>query len=710
MCENDSGAAWRSPIEMKETIMLERMENLVMLKKVAICFALLISLSLPVASQLPTTPYSPSLLLGAAWYPEQWPESRWEADLSLMEAAHIHFVRIGEFAWSSLEPREGVYELDWLDHAVRAAERHHIAVIIGTPTATPPAWLTTKYPETLRTFPDGRKDGHGNRTQFDWSSPKYRELAAGIATKLAERFGHDPNVIGWQICNEYGNESFGPETKAQFQQWLRAKYKTLENLNARWTTSYWSESYQDWSQIPIQEGYGNPGLLLNWKEFVSDTWRSYQRNQIEAIRAHADSRQKITTNMMGWFDAYDHYTVAQDLDFASWDNYVGSGHLDPVRTGATHDLTRGFLRRNFWVMETQPGWVNWSGNNNVLDKGEVRAMAWNDIGHGADAVSFWQWRSALNGQEQYHGVLVGADGTPVPVYDEAKQIGAEFEKAAPALAGTTIDSQVAILQDYESRWAINWQRHNSAFGPEDALIRYYASLRALARSVDIVADTAPLGRYKLVVAPALNLLTPEAAKNLEAYVRGGGHLVLTQRSAMKDEDNSLYPQRQPGPLAELLGARVEQWYSLDKPVPIDGEWGSGEDRVWAEQLSVSSPETRTLMRYGKSNGWLDGQPAAVTRSVGQGSITYIGAGLDGETMRAAAKWMMRQAGLNPVMSDLPADVDLAIRSGNGKRIFIFTNYGVSPRTIVLPSPMQDVLKGGTVSSVTLPQYGVAVLR
>jgi beta-galactosidase len=228
--------------------------------------------------------------------------------------------------------------------------------------------------------------------------------------------------------------------------------------------------------------------------------------------------------------------------------------------------------------------------------------------------------------------------------------------------------------------------------------------------VDIVADTAPLGRYKLVVAPALNVLTPQAAKNLEAYVRGGGHLVLMQRSAMKDEDNSLYPQRQPGPLAELLGARVEQWYALEKPVPIDGEWGAGEDRMWAEQLSVSSPETKTLMRYGKSNGWLDGQPAAVTRSVGQGSITYIGTGLDGKTMKAAANWMMREAGLNPILSDLPDDVDLAIRSGNGKRVFIFTNYGALPRTIVLPSPMQDALTGGKVSSITLPQYGVSVLQ
>jgi beta-galactosidase len=244
---------------------------------------------------------------------------------------------------------------------------------------------------------------------------------------------------------------------------------------------------------------------LNWKEFVSDTWRSYQRNQIDAIRAHADPRQKITTNMMGWFDAYDHYTVAQDLDFASWDNYVGTGHLDPVRHRSQARSYARFPQKELLGDGDSARHGELVANNNTLDKGEVRAMAWNDIGHGADAVEFWQWRSALNGQEQYHGVLVGADGTPVPVYDEVKQIGAEFEKAAPLLDGTTVDSQVAILHDYESRWAINWQRHNSAFDPVDNLVSYYASLRALARSVDIVADTAPLGRYKLVVAPALNL-------------------------------------------------------------------------------------------------------------------------------------------------------------------------------------------------------------
>ena len=663
---------------------------------------------------LPAAPRKPALSLGAAWYPEQWPESRWDADLTLMQAAHINFVRVGEFAWSTMEPKEGDYELDWLARAVRLAEKHGIAVVLGTPTAAPPAWLTQKYPETLRTKEDGRKDEHGRRQQFDWSNPKYRELCRAIAGKLAERFGHDPDVIGWQIDNEYANESYGPETDAQFQAWLKNKYGTLDNLNTRWTTAYWSETYQNWDQIPIEETGGNPGLMLNWKQFVSDTWRSYQRNQIDAIRPLADKRQFITTNMMGLFDAYDHYTVSQDLDLASWDDYVGTGHLDPVLNGFTHDLTRGFLRKNFWVMETQPGAVNWSSDNNMLNKGEVRAMAWNAVGHGAEAVEYWQWRSALNGQEQYHGTLVGPDGTPVPLYSEIQTLGAEFAKAAPVLAGTTVEAQVAVLQDYNSRWAINWQRHNKAFDPVAELNSFYKPLYTAMGAVDVVADTAPLDRYKLVVAPGLNLLTPAAVANLQAYVRGGGHLVLGPRSAMKDEDNSLFPERQPGALEDMLGARVEQYYALESTVPLNGPWTSGsaagESSLWAEQLGSVKPGADILLTYGDSNGWLDNQPAAVSRKVGKGRITYIGAYMDGGTMKSAVNWMLDQSRLTPLVPGVPANVDVAVRSGEGKRLLLLTNYDAAPQTIALPHPMEDVLAGGTTSSVTLPRYGVAVLR
>ncbi|HKV24754.1 MAG TPA: beta-galactosidase [Candidatus Acidoferrum sp.] len=541
------------------------------------------------------------------------------------------------------------------------------------------------------------------------TSPKYRELARGIAEQLAKRFGHNPWVLGWQIDNEYADVSFDPGTKAQFQQWLKARYGTLDNLNARWTTSYWSQTYTDWSQIPIETRYGNPGLLLSWKRFVSDTWRSYQKNQLEVIRANCAPRQFITTNMMGWFDGYDHYTVSQDLDFAAWDDYVGEGHLDPAKNGAAHDLTRGFLRKNFWVMETQPGSVNWAPVNNSLDKGEVRAMAWHDVGHGADTVSYWQWRSALNGQEEYHGTIVGADGTPVPLYPEIQQIGKEFAKASPVLAGTTVKSEVAILNSYDSRWALEWQKHNSQYDPVAEILSYYKPLRAIAQSIDILPPTDSLDQYKLVVAPGLNVIPDAAARNLIAYVRQGGHLVFGQRSGMKNDDNGLQPERQPGPFVDLLGGRVEQYYALLHPIPVDGQFGAGKCTLWAELLTTKDSNTQVLETYGKSNGWLDGQPAAITRQVGKGRITYIGAWLGPTAMAAAAKWMTDISGVKPAFGPVPDGVEVYPRYGTHGTVFIFVNFSKTEETVSLPNAMEDVLEGGLKQSLTLPQYGVAVL-
>lgn len=654
---------------------------------------------------------APSIMLGTAWYPEQWPESRWDADLQLMQKAGIRMVRIGEFAWSRMEPAEGQYDLGWMERAIQAASKHGIYTVVGTPSAAPPAWLTQKYPETLRTKEDGQKDQHGNRQQFNWANPKYRELSRKIAEQMAKRFGHNPWVLGWQIDNEYANASFDPETKKQFQDWLRAHYGTLDNLNTRWTTAYWSESYSDWSEIPIQVGYGNPGLLLNWMRFVSATWRDYQKNQLDVIRANSEPRQFIMTNTMGWFDGFDHYVVEQDLDLAAWDDYVGQGHLDLVRNGATHDLTRGFKQKNFWVMETQPGSVNWAKINNSLDKGEVRAMAWHAIGHGADVVSYWQWRSALNGQEQYHGTLVGTDGTPVPLYDEIAQLGKEFEKAAPVLAGTSPKADVAILHSYDSRWAIQWQKHNGDYDPVKALLSYYGPLRQIAQSVDILSPSAKLDGYELVVAPGLNVVSAEVAQHLIEYVQQGGHLVLGQRSLMKDDDNSLWPQRQPGPLVEALGGRIEQYYALTDPVPVSGNWGESKSELWAEMLSAKSPETQVLMRYGKSNGWLDDQPAAISRKVGKGRITYIGVWLDPKAMSNAARWMLQESNVKPAFGpELPEGVEVSVRYGDNKKaVVILVNCTKSKQAIKLPGAMADVLNGGSLSVVQLAPYGVAVL-
>jgi len=272
-----------------------------------------------------------------------------------------------------------------------------------------------------------------------------------------------------------------------------------------------------------------------------------------------------------------------------------------------------------------------------------------------------------------------------------------------------VRSQVAILHSYDSRWAIDWQRHNKNYDPKDELVSYYRPLRAVNQSIDVIPPTAALSQYKLVVAPGLNVLSDTAAKNLAAYVRQGGHLVLGQRSAMKDDDNGLQPQRQPGPLADLLGGRVEQYYALLNPVPVEGSFGAGQSKLWAELLSAKDAGTEVLERYGKSNGWLDGKPAAITRKIGKGRITYIGAWMDDSATSAAAKWMADVSGVKPALEAVPDGVEVYPRYGEHGAVYILVNLSKAEQTIALPSAMNDVLEGGSTRSVTLPIYGVAVL-
>ncbi len=432
-----------------------------------------------IAQPAPTPYVTPhALLLGSAWYPEQWPESRWDADLQLMQDAHMNVVRVGEFAWSTLEPTEDHYDLDWLDRAIALAAKHHIAVVIGTPTDAPPAWLTAKYPDTLGMNADGHLRQHGNRRQFSYASPRYRLFCEQIVAQLAKRFGHNPNVIGWQIGNEYSDESFDPATRAQFQHFLKAKYKTLDNLNQRWATAYWSQTYTAWDQIPIVNTGGNPGLLLEHKHFVTAIWRSFQQAQIKVLRPAILPTQFITTNIggLGWSDNWDHYRINDDLNLASWDEYVGQGHLNVASGAMLNDFVRGWKRQNFWVMETEPGTVNWAPINNALDPGETRTLAWQAIGHGADAILYWQWRSALNGQEQYHGAIVGADGKPNPIYTEIQQLGNDLKLTRAAISGTAPHAEIALLHDYDSRWAIDFQLHSKLYDQQQILLDFYRPL------------------------------------------------------------------------------------------------------------------------------------------------------------------------------------------------------------------------------------------
>ncbi len=653
------------------------------------------------------------LWLGAAWYPEQWPQSRWPKDLALMQAAGINVVRVGEFAWSTLEPHQGDYHFGWLERAIAEAARHHIRVVIGTPTDAPPVWLTSRYPQVLRVHADGRTAQHGNRRQFSYASPLYRKFCRDIVTRLAERFGHNPDVIGWQIDNEYTNESYDAGARREFHRWLQRRFGSLAALNRDWTTAYWSQTYTAWNQIPLNDRPGNPGLMLAHRQFVTATWLGYERNQLQALRAHVAPWQFITTNIggLGWSAHWNHYTITRPLDIAAWDDYVGEGQLSFYRNGAMSDFVRGWKRQDYWVMEAQPGFVDWAPINNSLVKGAVRAMTWESVGHGADAVLFWQWRAALGGQEQYHGTLVGPDGKPEPLYTEVRRIGREFKRASAVIAGTSPRSQVALLVSYDSRWAIDFQRQTRRYHQLGVLLDYYRPLENLTHSVDIVSARAPLRRYKIVFAPSLNVISRSLARHLRAYVLGGGVLVLGPRSGMKDQYNRLNVEDQPGPLVPALGGRVQQYYALDAPVALEGAVGRGTGRIWAEALTRLAPATRVLLRYGAGNAWLTGEPAAIERRCGRGAIIYLGTILNRRLMHAFVARRLAAAGVRSPFGVLPRGIELMRRIGSGREVVIVINHGSTTRTVRLPYVMHDVLHPGRpVRTLNLRAQGVAVLE
>lgn len=651
------------------------------------------------------------LYIGTAYYPEHWPEARWQEDLDLMLRAGLNVVRMGEFAWSTLEPASGNFDFDWLERAVNMFEKAGIRVVLGTPSAAPPAWLVEEFPELLAIEENGRPAQFGNRCHYCVTSPEMRDAIGQLVQALAQRFGEHPNVIGWQIDNEFCRVCYCPRCRRHFQEFLQEHYKTLDQLNESWSTAYWSQTYSGWDQIPIPIGPHNPGLKLEFKHFVTQAYLRFQKFQIDVLHPQLPDDVWITHNYMSWFDGFDHYELSAGLDKVSWDWYVGKGHNDPLKSNTLHNLARGFKRRGFWLMETQPGNVNWNDLNNMLNRGEGRTMAWQAVAHGAEAVLYWQWRSAPGGQEQYHGSLIDVSGRPRPFYEEVKQIAQEFGKVSDLLSGATVTATIAVLNDYDSRWSIDWQRHNHDFDYVAHLEHYAASLSRFNMAFDVISPDVSLDGYKLVIAPALIVLDEARARRLEQFVESGGHLVLTARCGMKDRFNALLPSRQPGALAQAAGVEVEEYYSLDVPVYVQGEDFAGHAGIWAERLRVlDGAEVSVLARYGAGNGWLDGQPAVTRHAHGKGLVYYVGAWLDVDSQQSLTNQFLEAVGEEIIESPAGVQLHTVHSPATGQEVTIVINHTRTAQTIVLPWAAQEHLSGKKAGKeLSLPGYGVAVL-
>ncbi|MGB8252728.1 MAG: beta-galactosidase [Anaerolineaceae bacterium] len=647
---------------------------------------------------------------GAAYYPEQWPEESWIDDIRLMRKAGMNVLRLGEFAWSTLQPAQDELKLDWLAKAIDLLGKEGISTILGTPTASPPAWLVDQHPDLMAMDDTGHQVQFGMRCHYCVNSPEFQEAAEKIVWTLGEHFGSNPNVIGWQLDNEYNRICYCERCRNLFQHFLEEKYGSLDTLNKRWSTRYWSQTYSSWKQIPLPIGVHNPALRLEFKHFVTASYRKFQKLQVEALRTFIPPDVRITHNFMGWFSEFNHYEMNEELDIASWDYYIPSGHHDFMTSGATHDLTHGFKRKNFWLMETQPGSVNWAEVNSVPDKGELRAVAWHAVAHGAEALLYWQWRSAYGGQEQYHGTLVDQSGEPRPFFTEAEIFGNEIARLSKLIEGLEVNSEVAILNDYDSHWSIDFQPHHKDFSYTKHLLSYYKPFSKRNVPVDIISADAHLDKYKLVIAPTLIILQDNQVNELNKFVANGGHLILTIRTGMKDRFNAFFHQRQPGPLASVAGVEVEEFYALQEPVPVIGDQFQGTSRLWAERLKLVDDNTKTLASFGVSNGWLDGQPAITVHPSGRGLVYYMGAYLDEESQQVFINQLLEEMGLRPVL-ETPVGVEARKLFLQDKgEIFIVINHQNEPRSVEIPEPYFDNLKDQVLKGIVpLAPFQVLVL-
>jgi beta-galactosidase len=611
--------------------------------------------------------------LGVCYYPEQWPEERWPIDAGMMVGAGLEMVRIAEFAWAKMEPSPGVYDWDWLDRAIDILSGAGLQVILGTPTVTPPAWLTQAHPDSLRVDANGRRRRHGSRRQACINHPAYRDHSAHIVRAMGERYGGDPRIIGWQIDNEFGGGKTGrcycDVCAAGFRRWLQARYGTLEALNAAWGAIFWSQTYFEWDQIQLpDEAIDKPNVsqALDYYRFASDSYVDFQQIQIDILRELTSGF--ITHNFMGLYRDLDQVDLARPLDFVTWDNYptgnpdrwrailypperdagrndpVYAGDAgDPIITGMAHALTRGLKGAPFWIMEQQCGLINWGDINPGIRSGTTRLWTWHALAEGAEACLYFRWRPTLFAQEQYHSGLLRHDAEPAQGLIDVQSLAGERALMA-AVAAEPWRAEVAILFDYDDLWAIELHPQRRGFHYLRHLFSYYEALQKMGVPVDLLPHSADLSAYRLVLAPTLHLPDEALAERLATYVAGGGTLLLGVRSGFKTPTNLVTDQPLPGVLRGLAGLTVTTWQSL----PVGAQVGlaaavpglKGSASVWYETLQ---PESATVLGHYET-----GEAALCRRDLGAGRVYTLGWYPTPSQATALSRYLLNEVGTKPI--------------------------------------------------------------
>jgi beta-galactosidase len=661
-----------------------------------------------------TTNRYDSFCFGVCYYPEQWPESYWEEDARRMQECGVNTVRLGEFGWALMEPREGQYDFSLFDRAIATLGRHGIKTIFGTPTAAPPKWLTHKYPETLDVFETGGPANDQSRRHYCYNSPVYRRFSRKIVEALAVHYRANTNIIGWQIDNELNNENpecFSESCRAAFRTWLRQKYGTLDELNARWGTAVWSQVYSDWEQIDLPfptPAYHNPGLMLDFKRFISASATDYMNLQTDVLRRYRPS-DFLTHN--GAFKNINYYAFSRALDLHAFDNYPTFDDSPRYPTGAALTLVRGFNGR-MMIIEQLTGSAGQTYLLRTPRPGEVRLWAMQAVAHGADGMLHFRWRSARRGAEEYWYGVLDHDNVPRARFQQFKQEGLELQKIGPQIVGSKVVSEIAAIKDFEAGWVFDYQfltKEVSVGAVYNALFQAASEQRY---NIDFVSPTADLGGYRLVFAPQMALMDDELAGRLQRFVQQGGTLVMSAHSAIKDRDNAFTAATIPIGLTNVFGIELDSFQTYQPPSRTNNalrfdDGSSLPVHVFAEVLRPTT--ARVIGRWKRD--YLKDSPAATEHQSGKGKAVYYGSLFNADAARYLIQRYAGELRLKPLLTGAPDPVEVTRRSKGGTDFYFLLNHGDSPATVDVGGGFIDVRTGeAATASLTLAPFDYRVLK
>ncbi len=581
---------------------------------------------------------TPVLRYGADYNPDQWlhrPDILAQ-DLALMKKAGVNVVSLGIFAWATLEPEEGVYNLDWMAKIIDDLYAAGVSVNLATPSGSRPAWMARKYPEVRRVDANRVRQLFGERHNHCYTSPVYREKVRQMNQRLAARFGRHPGVIMWHLSNEYGGECHCELCQQAFRDWLKARYGTIEALNRAWNTKFWSHDYPDFSYVESPAPHGEHsvhGLKLDWKRFVSHQTIDFMKAERDAIREIVPEA-KVCANMMYFYDGINYFDMAREIDLASWDAYptwhkptetMAQTALD---TGFMHDLIYSVKGEPFWLMENCPGPTNWQPISRVKKPGVNILAGMQTVAHGGDGVLFFQWRQAQGSSEKFHAAVVSHDcREDNRIFMECAELGDILKTISADVAGTKREKQAAIVYDWENKWALEDAQgpRNKGLSFKHELLRHYAGLSQLGVDVQMVNEDSDLTGYRLVVAPMLYLLREDFVHKLRTFVENGGTLVATYWSGVVNETDLCYLGDAPHGLTDVLGVRrteIEALYDGETRRCVAACDDLPETAHGTLLCEVAALEGATpLMRYDED--FFAGAPAVTEHNFGKGKAYYI---------------------------------------------------------------------------------------